>query len=203
MRLMSDPYFFGYGSLVNRRTHVYAPALKASIGGWRRRWCATDLRPAAFLTAVPAPPDQRIDGMIAPVPGSDWSALDLREAGYDRHPAGDVRHAHGDDLSIAVYAMPERHLAAERDCPILLSYLDVVVQGFLTEFGPEGVARFFHTTDDWHLPVADDRAAPLYPRAQTLTRDEAAMTDCWLDHVGAKRVPATDTELGRDAAPTA
>ena len=33
--------------------------------------------------------------------------------------------------------------------PILLSYLDVVVQGYLAEFGEAGVARFFASTDGW------------------------------------------------------
>lgn len=197
---MSDPYFFGYGSLVNRRTHRYRPALRASIGGWRRSWRATTLRPAAFLTATPAGPDDRIEGLIAPVPGHDWSALDMREAGYDRHPATDVTHDNGADLEIAVYAIPGRPGLEAENCPILLSYLDVVVQGFAVEFGPEGVARFFESTDNWRLPVADDRAAPLYPRAQTLSEEERALTDLWLDRVGGALVPVADTELGRDAA---
>lgn len=196
---MSDPYFFGYGSLVNRRTHGYRPALRASIGGWRRSWRATTLRPAAFLTATPAGQDDRIDGLIAPVPGHDWSALDMREAGYDRHPAADVEHD-GGALEVAVYAIPDRPGLDAENCPILLSYLDVVVQGFAVEFGPEGVARFFASTDSWHLPIADDRDTPLYPRAQTLSLEERALTDLWLDRVGGIRMRVTDTGLGRDAA---
>ncbi len=50
---MRDPHFFGYGSLVNRRTHVYDSAHRATLEGWRRVWRPTALRPAAFLTAVP------------------------------------------------------------------------------------------------------------------------------------------------------
>lgn len=33
---MNNRYFFGYGSLVNRRTHDYAPLQKARVTGWRR-----------------------------------------------------------------------------------------------------------------------------------------------------------------------
>ncbi len=196
---MTDPHFFGYGSLVNRRTHVYAPVHRATLPGWRRIWRPTGLRPAAFLTARPAP-GNRIDGLVAPVPHGDWAALDLREAGYDRLPAGDVAHRIAPAPEIAVYAIPPRADDGS-DAPILLSYLDVVVQGYLTEFGEAGVARFFETTDNWSLPVADDRDAPLYPRAQELASEEAALVDAWLARQGSRIVPVERTELGPDAAP--
>ena len=196
-RAMSDLYFFGYGSLVNRRTHVYAPAHRATLPGWRREWRATALRPAAFLTARPVPGSE-IDGLIAPVPSNDWAALDQREAGYDRLPATEVRHAMDPAPHVAVYSIPPRDDDPE-SCPILLSDLDVVVQGFLSEFGEAGVARFFETTDNWNLPVADDRAAPLYPRAQDLTLAETRLVDRWLSELAVESIHAEDA--GPDAAP--
>ena len=197
---MSDPCFFGYGSLVNRRTHAYAPVLPATLPGWRREWRATTLRPAAFLTARPDESTE-IDGVIAPVPNHDWAALDLREAGYARHPAPRTRHPLDPATEIAVYAIaPDPEIEAET-CPILLSYLDDVVQGFLDQFGVDGVARFFRTTGNWHLPVADDRAAPLYPRAQELDAGETALVDRWLDDLSVIRVAPSDSGLGRDAEP--
>ncbi|WP_375260452.1 gamma-glutamylcyclotransferase family protein [Palleronia sp.] len=196
---MSDPYFFGYGSLVNRRTHVYTPAHRATLPGWRREWRATALRPSAFLTARPVPGSE-IDGLIAPVPGHDWAALDQREAGYDRVPASKIRHEMDAAPHVAVYSIPARTDDRE-SCPILLSYLDVVVQGFLAEFGEAGVARFFKTTDNWSLPVADDRAAPLYPRAQELAAAEVTLVDRWLSEIGVERIHVDETGLGHDAAP--
>ena len=80
---MADPYFFGYGSLVNLSTHDFPDPRPARLKGWRRAWRHTDLRPVAFLTAIPDP-DAEIDGMIAHVPGDDWAALDEREWAYDR-----------------------------------------------------------------------------------------------------------------------
>jgi len=65
----------------------------------------------------------------------------------------------------------------------LLSYLDVVVQGFVHEFGTAGAKAFFETTDGWDTPVLDDRAAPIYPRAQTLSAEEQALTDRLLAQV--------------------
>lgn len=196
---MHDPHFFGYGSLVNRRTHDYAPAHPATLPGWRREWRSTTLRPAAFLTARPVAGSE-IDGLIAPVPRSDWSALDSREQGYIRMSASDVAHALSPAPEIAVYSIPPRG-DDPKSVPILLSYLDVVVQGFLAEFGEAGIARFFASTDNWDLPVADDRATPFYPRAQQLAPHETRLTDHWLSRMGSRVVAVEATGLGPDAAP--
>lgn len=48
---------------------------------------------------------------------------------------------------------------------VLLSYLDVVVQGYFREFGRKGVVHFFEMTEGWHAPVLNDRANPIYPCA--------------------------------------
>ena len=74
---MKRPYFFGYGSLVNRGTHDFDDAHPARLSGWRRIWRHTDLRPVAYLTVVPDA-SAEIDGLIAHVPDDDWAALDHR-----------------------------------------------------------------------------------------------------------------------------
>ncbi|MEL7133153.1 MAG: gamma-glutamylcyclotransferase family protein [Pseudomonadota bacterium] len=176
------PWFFGYGSLVNRATHAYPQAQPATLTGWRRVWVRTELRDVAFLSVHEAP-GHNINGLIASVPGADWAALDLRETGYDRITAtGAVRHG-SEATDIAVYQVPHRARRTGGDHCILLSYLDVVVQGFVREFGAAGAEGFFATTDGWDTPVQDDRGAPLYPRAQTLTPDERALTDRLLAQV--------------------
>lgn len=187
---MTDPFFFGYGSLVNRRTHDYAQAQTARVTGWRRAWRKSPLRERCFLTAVPAP-DDYIEGLIAAVPGADWAALDDREHAYTRHDVSHTtRHAAGRPLDIAIYAIPEgAHHDPGDDHPVVLSYIDVVVQGFLTEFGPEGVQHFFETTEGWHVPVLDDRASPLYARPQTLSDEEREIVDEGISRVGARIVP--------------
>lgn len=183
---MADPYFFGYGSLVNSATHDFPDAQPASIKGWRRAWRHTDLRQVAFLTVIPDAQCQ-IEGMIAHVPGDDWAALDRREWAYDRVPATHaVTHGITRDLDIAVYVVPpDRHSAAAAEHPVLLSYLDVVVQGYLQVFGQEGADRFFATTDGWDTPILNDRANPRYPRHQTLTRAERGFVDDSLARIGA------------------
>lgn len=185
---MTKPYFFGYGSLVNRATHDYTDAHPARIGGWRRAWRHVEGRKVAFLTAVPDP-DSVIDGLVAHVPGGDWDALDMREHAYARVLADDVEHGIMGAHEIHIYHAPaDMHAPATEMRPVLLSYVDVVVQGYLREFGEEGVARFFETTDGWDAPMKDDRDAPSYPRHQRLTRGETAMVDGWLEELRVKLV---------------
>lgn len=185
-----DAFFFGYGSLVNRRTHGYDPAFAAQAQGWRRAWRATETRRIAYLTVLPDP-GSVIDGLVAAVPGRDWDALDAREAAYDRLDAtGAALHDLPGAPAVAIYAIPAgAHHPPDDRSPILQSYLDVVMQGFLHQFGAEGLARFVATTDGWHAPVLQDRAAPVYPRHQSLTAAERRILDDVLDSLAVRRLP--------------
>jgi len=178
---MSDPFFFGYGSLVNATTHSYASTHPATLTGWRRVWRHTSLRKLAFLSVAPADGFQ-IYGLIAEVPDADWQALDLREAGYFRSnlPTASLIHDAG-VVEVQMYQThPEHEAPPGVRHPILLSYLDVVVQGFVRVFGEEGVNQFFETTDGWDAPVLNDRSNPLYPRSQVLTLQETELVNSHL-----------------------
>lgn len=171
------PYFFGYGSLVNRNTHIYAQAHPAELKGWRRAWVRSAAFDRVFLSVIPDA-TTTISGLIAAVPDADWSALDARETGYARLNSGDaVSHSLTETPQIAHYAVPTQDQGKTSQNTIILSYLDVVVQGFLREFGAAGVSHFFETTDGWDTPVLNDRAAPQYPRHQVLTAQETALVD--------------------------
>ncbi|WP_411645995.1 gamma-glutamylcyclotransferase family protein [Loktanella agnita] len=144
---MNGPAFFGYGSLVNVATHDYADPRPATLQGWRRIWRRTNLRDAAFLSVEPAA-GCTLQGLTAHVPGADWALLDQREAAYQRVDVTDRIRRNGPVSSTAVYQVkPEHHSAGEH--PILLSYLDVVVQGYLQVYGHRGAMHFFDTTDGW------------------------------------------------------
>lgn len=186
---MKSVYFFGYGSLVNRATHAYPQAAPAVATGWRRVWIQTPARQHAYLSAVRAP-GHRIDGLIAAVPGSDWAALDAREAAYDRiSDTANIAHRQANVDAISIYAVSTARSAVDTvRNPILLSYLDVVLQGYLREFGEGGAESFIASTDGWDAPVLDDRAAPIYPRHQRLDRSETAFVDDTLDRIGARRI---------------
>lgn len=185
-------YFFGYGSLVNRDTHGFGDISLAEVTGWRRAWRHTGIRDVAFLTAEPDP-DASIAGLIASVPDQDWAALDLRETGYQRHCVkhqikGGADHAH----EVAIYAIPPDDRAAPTEqSPILQSYVDVVLQGYLREFGEAGAQAFLDTTHGWDVPMLLDRAAPIYPRATTLSADEQRWITRALDGLPIRPLPLT------------
>lgn len=185
-----DPFFFGYGSLVNRATHDYPRALPARVRGWRRVWRHTWLRDLAFLSVHPVD-GAEIDGLVAAVPGADWAALDARERAYDRVPVcpGMVAHGHPERLDIQLYRTSPRHESPHgAGHPVLLSYIDTVAQGFWDVFGRAGAEAFFATTDGWDIRVIDDRAAPLYPRATALTVPQRGAVDDQLDRLGVRRL---------------
>ncbi len=178
---MTNAYFFGYGSLVNQATHGYPDVSAAKITGWQRHWRQIDPFPRAILTAVPAPQSQ-LFGLLARVPDNDWAALDQREGAYDRTLLSaaekDVSFA---EHAVAIYEIPEgKHPAPAALRPIALSYLDVVVQGYLQVFGESGVADFFATTTGWDAQILNDRATPMYPRAQRLSKTETALVDHYI-----------------------
>ncbi len=115
--------------------------------------------------------------MTARVPGADWAALDKREHGYERLIIPE------DQLSpsaknVSVYkSLPKNDQLGDAAFPILQSYLDCVLQGFLHVHGPNAPAAFIATTDGWETPILQDRGAPHYPRAITLSDEEAAHID--------------------------
>ncbi|MCH8465656.1 MAG: gamma-glutamylcyclotransferase [Roseinatronobacter sp.] len=186
---MTDGFFFGYGSLVNRQTHAYADTSPATIRGWRREWRKSFAYGQTFLSVVPDASAQ-IDGLVARVPGGDWGALDLREAGYQRLPLPADQITTSRAVTAQIYAVAQEDSALPgQDAPVTLSYLDVVVEGFMTEFGAAGVARFFDSTTGW-AAVLDDRTAPLYPRARPVTMELRDMTDSYLDKLGVFRLRA-------------
>ncbi|WP_208353939.1 gamma-glutamylcyclotransferase family protein [Pseudaestuariivita rosea] len=173
--------FFGYGSLVNGSTHNYPETTATQVTGWRRAWRRAEGRPVSFLTVVPDP-NTVIEGLVATVPGGNWTALDAREASYTRATAKT-----NCAREVAIYTIEDgSHTAPCDDHPILLSYVDVVVQGFLREFGEAGVDRFIETTSGWNGPILNDRPAPRYPRHQTLSQTERALVDDRLTALGAR-----------------
>jgi hypothetical protein len=180
--------YFGYGSLVNRatlRTEILA-AYPARLSGYRRVWCG---RPAhaprfggigpAVLTAERCE-GAAIDGLLVVDRLENLPAVDERENLYRRNVVAPTDLSFTGDAPelgcpLFVYERdyePEKGVAAS---PILRSYLDAVMQGFLGVFGAGGLRRFVAETDGFALPIHEDRDAPVYPRSITLAEGEAEL----------------------------
>lgn len=173
---------FGFGSLVNAATHGYAVAGPAQLNGWHRVWRRSAGYRSCVLSVEPAP-GVEIDGLLLRVPRAEAAALDRRESGYDFVDVTDGMRDCAEP--VGTYIIPaETAMGPTEGHPILLSYLDVCVQGFLQQFGESGVERFFATTASWG-PIRDDRAQPVYPRAQVLSPSEQDTVDRWLGRMAA------------------
>lgn len=185
--MTSSPRFFGYGSLVNLATHSYPDPQPATLTGWRRVWRHAKARPVAFLSVEPCA-QTTLHGITALVPNADWAALDLREHAYTRH---DVSPQFATQTAI-YQADPTHTQDPSIGHPILLSYLDVVIGGFMDRFGHAGPQHFFATTHGWG-PVLNDRADPLYPRALPLETDVKQTVDTALKTLAVSVHPAKST----------
>lgn len=193
--MSDDLWVFGYGSLVNAETHGYAECRPARLKGWRRHWRHWINGPTRFVTSLTAEPDEHvdIDGLIARVPAPEWHALDQRERGYRRVdiPADQIAHSVPGSPRIITY-QSETSRPGDAELPILQSYLDCVLQGFSRIYGADGIAHFLDTTEGWHVPIKRDRGAPIYPRAITVTDQEATEFDRVLAAHGAVWLEETD-----------
>ena len=173
-------HFFGYGSLVNVATHDYPNTRRATVQGWQRHWVPSNRRDVAFLSVRPAS-DSAISGLIADVAPLSWGDLDQREQAYTRRHLTAQEYPHSGTQRIQIYrANPDFIAPHAAEKHVLLSYLDCVVQGFLREFGEEGVNDFFKTTTGWEVKIRDDRHNPIYPRAQILSSAETSLTDAYI-----------------------
>ena len=177
---MTGVAFFGYGSLVNPDANAHAREIAPGrVRGWRRAWAHPTGAPGRGVTSltVQPDPDGEIEGVLAFVDDlGDLAALDAREAGYERRyldaPAVTLAEAGRPTRERFLYvSLSPRTAPADPDHPILRSYVDCVLQGYLRRFGETGLLRFMETTEGWDGFILDDRAAPRYPRHVSL--DEA------------------------------
>jgi len=182
---MNDPTiaYFGYGSLVNLgslRT-PYIDAHRVTLKGWKRSWLS---RPKvagsfaadeglAFLSVV-ADENAEIDGLLITDHRSSLAALDEREVMYSRTDiALENLSFHDDSPTIEnCFLYVADQPAATQQSHILRSYLDVVMQGYLQQFGEDGVKRFIESTLYFDIPIKEDRENPIYPRATELSAEE-------------------------------
>lgn len=204
--------YFGYGSLVNRatlRTEILA-AIPARLNGWRRTWRPRPLMDADMVgenmlsggvvpSLLSAHRAERasIDGVLIIDLAVNLPAIDTREFRYHRREITlaelslDAERAEREtglrlepETRLHVYEARTEHPGAGGPSPILRSYLDAVMQGFLHAFGEEGVHRFVAETEAFHLPIHEDRDRPLYPRAVNLTATETELFDLALGRRG-------------------
>jgi len=172
--------YFGYGSLVNKATlrTRFLAIRRAEVMGWRRFWLP---RPGGIALLSVRPDRGHVtQGVVVYDHADNLAAVDLREAGYIRRDvaAPAIEAAPRVKAKVHIYeAIHPEVDAADTGATILQSYLDAVLQGFLSLYGRDGVARFVAETEGFETDILADRHAPRYPRAVALCDGEANLFD--------------------------
>ncbi|WP_321336156.1 gamma-glutamylcyclotransferase family protein [Breoghania sp.] len=188
--------YFGYGSLVNDSTRpANGVAVPGRLSGWRREWRIAGRMGNFGVCSLTVRPDasREVAGLMVREDASGLPDLDEREWRYERCElaAGAFRPDNPSLPPMAgfVYtARAEHYRWGDADHPILQSYVDCVLAGFLKYWGEAGVREFVQTTCGWHVPILPDRDEPFYPRAVKIDTQTQALFDdvlrkggaCWL-----------------------
>ncbi|WP_319531426.1 gamma-glutamylcyclotransferase family protein [uncultured Cohaesibacter sp.] len=194
--------YFGYGSLVNDDTrNPESFGFAGRLKGYRRRWSiwrsSEERRAFGFggtaALSVEADPDAYCDGLLVFDHKDHLPKVDERESMYDRVPLDlnhfDTPHDIPAGIDCYIYVGHPAHTdAVDPAFPILQSYVDAVMQGFLHKFDRQGVARFVEETEGWQTPIVKDRGRPFYPRSITLSLEEAELLDHYQKLSGAPMV---------------
>lgn len=187
--------YFGYGSLVNRRTlrTRFLGIRRAEATGWRRFWLPRP-QPVPALLSVRPTDGFVIQGVIVYDLADHLPLVDEREAGYMRRVVTAdrivVENPVAGDVPLFIYeASADEETASQAGAFILQSYLDAVMQGFHALYGRKGLERFVEETEGFHTAVLQDRHAPRYPRPVELEEGEAALFDALVSARGATHLP--------------
>lgn len=166
-------FIFGYGSLINAtsraKTGETGKVWPVRISGYQRNWSVMSTEYGMSSVAVIPVQDAFCNGVLIEIDEAEIPAFDQRERGYERS------QVHSEQLSAYQdQALPEgtiwiyhSHDIAQptQDCPIALSYVDVILSGCLA-LGDAFVNDFMSLTHGWHHPLINDRREPRYPRVQ-------------------------------------
>lgn len=170
----SDRHFIlGYGSLINSKSraktgetgHVWP----VKLHGFERHWSVMSDEFGMSSVAVIQIPNKSCNGILVEVPFDQFSLFDERERGYQRTmiQANQLSTYHATSLPEGTYWVyhTENVVEPDQDCPIVLSYLDVILSGCL-EYGDAFTQDFLELTKGWASSLLNDRKAPRYPRVQ-------------------------------------
>lgn len=172
---------FGYGSLVNSATLPAGVGLqRGSITGWVRQWRNPRIVSTGTICGLTVARRHGIvlQGAVFQADSELETSLSIREGEDELVREGVTLLDSGSTLTADLFVTPTSKLVwANDDCPICVSYLDCILQGFLRLYDRLGVENFLDSSEGWHLPLCHDREEPRYPRAIMLDPSERALID--------------------------
>ncbi|WP_133010709.1 gamma-glutamylcyclotransferase family protein [Marinomonas flavescens] len=166
-------FILGYGSLINgesrSKTGETGDVWPVKLHGFERHWSVMSSEYGMSSVAVVKASECACNGVLVEVPYDQFPLFDQREQGYQRSQIAReqlttyLEH----ELPQGTYWVYHTHNVVEPDdnCPIALSYVDVILSGCL-EHGDAFAQDFLALTKGWQAPLLNDRQQPRYPRVQ-------------------------------------
>ena len=172
-------YIFGYGSIINTNSRNYTkekiigkpiPVILKKKAGYKRNWVTLENSKHGKYSFLGISKSKKnadnINGIIFPINNKDIKNFDKREnPDYYRRKI-DLKYFKDyfnmplpENINIYTYVIKKRFVNNNK-CPILQSYLDVVIQGCL-EYDNKFAKMFLETTDNWK-PIYNDRKNKIY-----------------------------------------
>ena len=173
MSSLDRHFILGYGSLISSesrsKTGETGKVWPVKLYGFERHWSVMTDEFGMSSVAVIQASDKACNGVLAEVPYEQFPLFDERERGYHRAQIApeQLTAYQSDDLPAGTYWIYHTNDVIEptQECPIVLSYLDVILSGCL-EHGEAFTQDFLELTKGWASPLLNDRKAPRYPRVQ-------------------------------------
>ncbi len=173
MSSLDRHFILGYGSLINgesrAKTGETGRVWPVKLQGFERHWSVMSSEFGMSSVAVVPAAEKACNGVLVEVPHDQFPLFDERERGYQRAmiAATQLTPYHDDSLPEGIYWVYHTDEVTEphHECPIALSYLDVILSGCL-EHGDAFTQDFLTLTKGWAAPLLNDRRAPRYPRVQ-------------------------------------
>lgn len=166
-------FIFGYGSLINAtsraKTGETGQVWPVRITGYQRNWSVMSAEYGMSSVAVIPMKEAHCNGVLIEIDETEIPAFDERERGYERSEVHVEQLCAYQEQSLPqgkVWIYHSHEIAQPTaECPIALSYLDVILSGCL-DLGEAFVSDFLNLTKGWQHPLINDRKTPRYPRVQ-------------------------------------
>ena len=171
-------YIFSYGGIINSNSRNYTketlyskaiPVILKKSAGYERNWVTLENSKHgkfSFLGINKTKNNNNINGVLFKINKNDLIKFDKREfPDYYRRKINRkfFKHYFNKDLPnniiIYTYIIKKKYLN-DNKCPILQTYLDIVLQGCL-EYNNKFAKMFLDTTNNWK-PIYNDRVNQLY-----------------------------------------
>lgn len=166
-------FLFGYGSLISAssraKTGETGQAWPVVLHGYQRHWSIMTTEFSMSSVAVVQDAQACCNGVLIEINEQELPAFDKREQGYQRAliPAQQLKPYQGHRLpegDVWIYYSQTVSVPTSA-CPIVLSYLDVILAGCL-HISEAFTRDFVNMTQGWQHTLLNDRLKPRYPRVE-------------------------------------